>query len=335
MLYYTTYSKKNQVFKKSKERQKIMIYTLTLNPSLDVFARTEKEIAKGKTNRIEDIHMVSGGKGLNVSFILKNIGVESSPVCFTAGETGEKIKNDIIKKGLTERFIFNIAGGNSRINLKICEAANIETEINGEGPKFENSDIENLLNTFNNVKKDDIVVLSGSVPKSIDVDIYSKIIDIANQKGATAILDTSGKALENSISHKPFLIKPNRAEAEEITKIKIESFSDASNALDILQSMGAKNVIISLGSKGAVISTETKKKYISVIPSGKFINSVGSGDSMIAGFVAKYSQIKDVKESFLLASAMGTATAYSESLAEKEMIEDILKKVNIKAYTNL
>lgn len=307
-----------------------MVYTITFNPALDYILQVENfEI--GKINRTTTEKILPGGKGLNVSTVLNNLEIESTALGFIAGFTGEKLQEQLKNIGIKTEFI-KVEKGITRINVKINSKE--ETAINANGPQITNEDIEQLLGKIKKIQKQDIVVLAGNIPKGINKNIYEKICQELKEKQVTFIVDATRELLLNILKYNPFLIKPNKEELEETFNIKIQTKEEIIKYAKKLQELGAKNVLISLGGEGAILVTENEKTYFSKAPKGKVINTVGAGDSMVAGFIAgikqknKESQDK-IEDNFEYALKMGIATgsasAFSDNLATKEEVYDLLK----------
>lgn len=307
-----------------------MVYTITFNPALDYILQVENfEI--GKINRTTTEKILPGGKGLNVSTVLNNLEIESTALGFIAGFTGEKLQEQLKNIGIKTEFI-KVEKGITRINVKINSRE--ETAINANGPQITNEDIEQLLGKIKKIQKQDIVVLAGNIPKGINKNIYEKICQELKEKQVTFIVDATRELLLNILKYNPFLIKPNKEELEETFNIKIQTKEEIIKYAKKLQELGAKNVLISLGGEGAILVTENEKTYFSKAPKGKVINTVGAGDSMVAGFIAgikqknKESQDK-IEDNFEYALKMGIATgsasAFSDNLATKEEVYDLLK----------
>lgn len=300
-----------------------MIYTITFNPALDYISQVENfEI--GKINRTQTEKILPGGKGLNVSMVLKNLGIESVALGFIAGFTGEELKKRIEERGIKTDFI-NVKEGITRINVKI--SSNEETALNGNGPKITEDNIQELLEKIEKIEEEDKVILSGNIPKCINNDIYEKICARLESKKVTFIVDATRELLINVLKYKPFLIKPNKDELEETFKVKIETKENIVKYAKELQTMGAQNVLISLGGDGAILVTTEDKVYFSKAPSGKAVNTVGAGDSMVAGFVAGYEKHGDFEQAFKMGIATGSASAFSMNLATREEVADLLKEI--------
>ena len=301
-----------------------MIYTITFNPALDYISQVENfEI--GKINRTKTEKILPGGKGLNVSTVLKNLGIESTALGFIADFTGEELKKEIEKIGIKTDFI-KVKKGMTRINIKI--SSNEETALNGNGPEITEEDIEQLLKKIENIGSNDKVILAGNIPKCINNNIYEIICKKLKQNKVTFIVDATNELLMNVLKYEPFLIKPNKEELEETFKEKIETNNDIIIHAQKLQKMGAQNVLISLGGEGAILVTKEDKKYFLNAPKGKVLNTVGAGDSMVAGFIAGYEEHKDFEYAFKMGIAAGSASAFSMDLATAEEVANLLKEIN-------
>lgn len=303
-----------------------MIYTLTLNPSIDYVLRIDK-FDDGQTIRSKSEEKYPGGKGIMVSKLLKNLGEKSVNIGFLGGFTGEFIKNKLENLGIDEEF--TKISDDSRINIKLKYEK--ETEINAQGPCIKEEEIEEFLNYLDNLEEDDFVIISGSIPKSLGDDFYRVIVNLLEMENVRFALDTSGKKLFNLSSYKPFLVKPNRDELSEIFEDEIDSDEKIVKYARKLIDQGAENVIVSLGKDGSIFidnSIAYKAKPIE----GKLINSVGSGDSMVAGYIYGYMKGLSKLDSYKLAIACGSATAFSPDIAEKELIYKILEKVEVEEW---
>ena len=306
-----------------------MIYTITFNPALDYTVQVE-EFEIGKINRTKSENILAGGKGLNVSIILKRLGIENTALSFIAGFTGKELERKIKQYNIKTDFI-EINNGYTRINVKISSLKKNsliqerETALNGNGPEITQEDIDELLEKIKKINSEDIVILSGNVPKCINEDIYEIICKELNEKNVKFVVDASQKLLMNCLKYKPFFIKPNKDELEETFNTKIKTKKEIIIYAKKLQEKGAQNVLISLGGDGAILLTEKNEVYYSNTPKGQVINTVGAGDSMVAGFVAGYLKKKDYKEALKLGIASGSATAFSAGLAMNEEINGLLK----------
>ena len=297
-----------------------MIYTVTLNPSLDYVVDVDGFVL-GRTNRAVSERLYAGGKGINVSFVLKNLGFESTALGFSAGFTGEEIKKQIQERGITENFI-TVLNGQSRINIKL--RGQLETEINGMGPDIEKEHIQQLLKKLSVLSPGDYLVLAGSVPMKINDTIYYDILKTLDKKGIKAVVDTTGDLLLNVLKYHPFLIKPNIHELSELFSTEIKTKEEVVQYGLKLQDMGAQNVIVSMAGDGAVFICENGEIYKSEAPKGVVKNSVGAGDSMVAGFLAGFYETKDFAEAFKMGVCTGSASAFSEDLATKEQVRQVM-----------
>lgn len=297
-----------------------MIYTVTFNPALDYIVNMDN-LKLGETNRSTSEMILSGGKGINVSIVLKNLGFDNVALGFVAGFTGEEIENGTRKLGITTDFI-HLKEGLSRINVKL--KANEETEVNGTGPIISENELNALYGKLENLKKDDILVLAGSVPNTLPQDIYEKIMEMLQDKGIKIVVDATKDLLLNVLKYKPFLIKPNNHELSEIFGVEIKTEQKIIDYAKKLQDKGARNVLVSRAGDGAILIAENGDIYKSPAPKGKVINSVGAGDSMVAGFIAGYLKNNNYEEAFKTGVASGSASAFSKYLAKKEEILEIL-----------
>jgi len=306
-----------------------MIYTVTFNPAIDYIAGVE-DFKMNEINRATSEKILAGGKGINVSILLKNLGMESITLGFIAGFTGEEIKRRVEKLGIKTDFVY-IPEKFSRINVKLqLNLSGVileETAINGEGPSISEQKINEFMKKFEKIEKDDFIVLAGSVPRNMKDDIYEKICDKVKQKGAKIVADATGKLLINVLKHNPFLIKPNKKELEEIFGKEMQTDEEVVYYARKLQEMGAENVLISMDKDGAILITKDKKLLYSKAPKGNVISSVGSGDSMVAGFIAGFLTNDDYEKALKMGIAAGSASAFSEKLATKEEILYYLSKI--------
>ena len=294
-----------------------MIYTVTLNPSIDHVIEMN-ELQEGIVNKVNIENFYAGGKGINVSKILKEHGVENIALGFISGFTGEFIKNNLEQCGIKNDFI-NVLNGYSRINMKIKTNEN-ETEINGLGPSISSSNIKDLFNQLEKLSSNDILVLAGSIPPSLSDNFYEEIMKQLSTKNVKIIVDARNNLLLNVLKYRPFLIKPNHHEISEIFNKEIKTIDELIFHGNKLKEMGAQNVLISMGGDGAILITESNEIYRSNIPKGTLKNSVGSGDSMVGGFITGYLKTNDYKEALKLGTASGSATAYSDDLAKISFI---------------
>ncbi len=295
-----------------------MIYTITLNPALD-YTLEVKDFNINKINKSKTKYILPGGKGINVSIILKRLDINSTAIGFISGFVGEEIKRQLSLQKIDTNFI-NINSQNSRINVKILDGEK-ETAVNCKGPFIEKKYIDELLKKLDNLKNDDILVLSGSIPDGVDLNIYEKMCEKLKNKNVKIIVDSTKDLLLNTLKYNPFLIKPNQNELEEIFNINISTKEQAIEYAKKLQQKGAKNVLVSMGGNGLVFLDENgncyKQKAIKI---KKIINTVGAGDSMVAGFLAGYLKYNDYNEALKLGISAATATVNSVYLGEKEEI---------------
>lgn len=301
-----------------------MIYTLTLNPSIDYLVNVD-DFTLGTVNRGISDNKFPGGKGINVSRVLKNFHKDSICLGFIGGFTGEFIDNFLKSTGVKTDFIK--VSGDSRINVKIKSSK--ETELNGSGPEVSNDDLNKLFDKLDDLNSEDILVLAGSIQNSLPSDLYLKIQKQLKLKGVKVIVDTSGKPLLDAIKLKPFLIKPNNHEIEEIFNVEISNSDELIYYGKKLVHMGAENVIISLGGNGAVLITENKV-FKGNAPKGIVKNSVGAGDSLVAGFLSEYIKDKNIVNAFKMGIATGSASAFSTDLCTKNDAINLLSEITIK-----
>lgn len=304
-----------------KKEVRHMIYTVTFNPCLDYIVGVE-DFQLGMTNRTCSEQMFAGGKGINVSIVLKNLGIESTALGFIAGFTGEEIRRKVEKMGITSEFI-QLENGFSRINIKLKSIDG--TEINGTGPSIGNEELERLLKKLDTLKKGDVLILAGSIPASLPDSIYSDIMERLEEKEVMIVVDATKDLLVNVLKYHPFLIKPNNYELGDIFGVEIRERDQVAPYAKKLQEMGARNVLVSMAGKGAVLLAEDGSVYESPAPKGKLINAVGAGDSMVAGFTAGYMQKGSYEHAFKMGVSTGSASAFSENFATKEEVEAIYK----------
>lgn len=296
-----------------------MVYTVTFNPAVDYIVHTKQLIA-GATNRSDSEEIYFGGKGINVSIVLSELGVKSKALGFVAGFTGEAIENGVAEKGIDADFV-HLNEGFSRINVKIKSGE--ETELNGQGPKITDEAIRELYAKLDEIQDGDTLVLAGSIPSSLPADIYERILERLSGKKIRAVVDATKDLLLNVLKYRPFLIKPNNFELGEIFGVEMKSTEDIVKYAGKLKEMGAQNVLVSMAGDGAVLLDENGKTHVCGVYRGKVKNSVGAGDSMVAGFVAGCEK-GDYEYALKLGTASGGATAFSEGLAEKDRIYELL-----------
>ncbi len=297
-----------------------MVYTITFNPAMDYIVSVN-DFSLGKTNRTNEETLFPGGKGINVSLVLRNLGLESTALGFIAGFTGKEIQNRLEDRGCAANFI-EISNGYSRINVKL---KNVEgTEINGQGPEIGMEHIMMLFEQLDRLKKNDILVLAGSIPNSIPDSIYREIMVRLEKKEILIVVDATKDLLLNVLPMKPFLIKPNNHELGDMFGVAIHTKEDVLKYAKKLQEKGARNVLVSMAGEGAVLLDEEKNAYQLQAPRGTLVNAVGAGDSMVAGFLAGWLKEKDYEKAFRMAVATGSASAFSMNFATKEEVEDLL-----------
>lgn len=301
-----------------------MIYTVTFNPSLDYIVRLDS-FTTGEINRVNYEQVLGGGKGINVSIVLGNLGHESTALGFTAGFTGEEIKRQLDGFGVKHDFV-QLPEGFTRINVKV--KADKETEINGQGPDISEAKREELFEKLDTLAEGDTLVLAGSIPKTLPDDIYEKIMARLEGRGIRIIVDAEKKLLLNVLKYHPFLIKPNNHELGDMFSVKLTTDEEIITYAKKLQEKGAQNVLISMAGDGAILLTADGKHYKSPAPKGKLVNSVGAGDSMVAGFITGYIESQgDFETAFHMGVATGSASAFSENLATRPEVEALLKTI--------
>ena len=305
-----------------------MIYTVTLNPSLDYIVSVNG-FALGKTNRTAAEQMLPGGKGINVSTVLQNLGFETTALGFTAGFVGEEIERRLKEMGLTCDFI-RIEGGCSRINVKLKDHDG--TEINGMGPVIEKEKLEELQKKLDQLQEGDVLVLAGSIPETMPKTVYREILARLDQKGVLAVVDATGQLLLQVLEYRPFLIKPNNHELGDLFGVELKERREVVPYAKKLQEQGARNVLVSMAGQGAVLVTEDGQVLELAAPKGTLVNVVGAGDSMVAGFLAGWLERKDYAHAFKMGISAGSASAFSELLATKQEIltvYDSMKEMEI------
>jgi len=300
-----------------------MIYTVTFNPSLDYIVSVD-DFKLGLTNRTSSELMFPGGKGINVSIVLKNLGIQSTALGFMAGFTGKEIARRLEEEGVASDFI-QIEEGISRINLKLKSIDG--TEINGSGPKIPKEKVEELMKRLNTMKEGDVLFLAGSIPASMPDDIYSRIMKELKDKGIMIVVDATRDLLVNVLKYHPFLVKPNNHELGEIFGVELKTRQDVIPYGKKLQEKGARNVLISMAGEGAVLVAEDGQVFEKPAPKGTLVNGVGAGDSMVAGFMAGWMEKQDYEYAFHMGISAGSASAFSENLATREEIQAVYKQV--------
>ncbi|AUO09493.1 phosphofructokinase [Paenibacillus jamilae] len=300
-----------------------MIYTVTLNPSIDYIVEVD-DLKLGDLNRMKRDLKLPGGKGINVSRILNQLGADSTAIGFLGGFTGRFIDDTLREESIKTDFV--MIEDDTRINIKLKHGD--ETEINGLGPAIREQEADALVQKLAGLQKNDIVVLSGSIPPSLGGDFYERLIRVCQDTGAEFVIDTTGEALMKALVHKPLLIKPNHHELAELFGVTIHSEEEIVTYGRKLLEAGAKNVLISMAGEGALFIT-ADEVYHANVPAGTVKNSVGAGDSMIAGFVGTLALHGDPIEAFRAGVASGSATAFSDDLATREKIEQLRPQVTI------
>lgn len=299
-----------------------MIYTLTFNPSLDYIVTVPK-FTCGVVNRTSEEVIFPGGKGINVSMVLKNLGFENTALGFLAGFTGDKLKSLVEEKGIHAEFI-PVEQGMTRINVKLRSEQ--ETEINGQGPAIGEQDIHKLYERLDLLQDGDILVMAGSIPDVMPGTMYMDIMKYLQKKRLKIVVDATKDLLVNVLRYHPFLIKPNNHELGEIFGVSIREKADVIIYAKKLREQGARNVLVSMAGDGAVLVAEDGTVYQAEAPKGKVVNSVGAGDSMVAGFLAGYLEQENYGNAFQMGVCTGSASAFSEELATKENVFSLLEK---------
>ena len=303
-----------------------MIYTVTFNPAIDYVLHLTAPLAVGEINRTSDEACQFGGKGINVSGVLRELGCESIALGFTAGETGAWLERGLQLSGLKTRFI-RLPDGMTRINVKVKGAK--ETEINGSGPNITPEAMQALWDNLEELGEGDILVLAGSIPSSMPQDVYQQILARLDGRGIRFVVDATRDLLVKVLPYHPFLIKPNNHELGEIFGVELKTRQDVIPYGKKLQEKGARNVLISMAGEGAVLVAEDGQVFDKPAPKGHLVNAVGAGDSMVAGFMAGWMDKQDYEHAFCMGIASGSASAFSEYLATKSEIEAIYKQVRV------
>ncbi|WP_191014014.1 1-phosphofructokinase [Treponema zioleckii] len=313
-----------------------MIYTVTVNPSLDYIIDVDS-FKTGTINRTKAEKLIAGGKGINVSIVLHNLGIETRALGFAAGFTGNEIERRLNDHGVQTGFI-HVNSGFSRINAKMrsIESDSVveETEINGQGPLLTKEDLNHLYEKLEELKEGDTLVLAGSIPSTLPLEnpqsLYSDIMAKLSGKGVRFVVDATRDLLKKSLAYKPFLVKPNNHELGEIFGVELKTREEVVPYAQKFREMGAQNVLVSMAGEGAVLAAADGKIYKGEAPKCTLVNSVGAGDSMVAGFIAGYQKSGDYKEAFKMGLCTGSASACSEHLADKEQVQKLLEN-----YTGL
>lgn len=300
-----------------------MIYTVTFNPALDYIIDVD-DFQTGKTNRTVQEQILPGGKGINVSIVLNNLGFKNTALGFVAGFTGSEIKRCLETQGCLTDFI-QMKSGFSRINVKMKSGA--ETEINGQGPFIGKEEVALLFAQLNEIKDGDVLILAGSIPQSIPDTVYKEILTVLMNKKIITVVDATKDLLFNVLEYHPFLIKPNKHELGDLFGVELSGKEEVTQYAQKLQTRGARNVLVSMAGEGAVLLTEDGQVFMSEAPKGKLISSVGAGDSMVAGFIAGWLEKKEYSHAFKTGLAAGSASAFSHYLATREKVDEIYSKL--------
>ena len=301
-----------------------MYYTITLNPAIDMLTKVEN-FELGKLNRTGESDYVIGGKGINISLLLNNIGKESKALGFIAGFTGNFIKEELKKKGIKSNFVET--KGFTRINIKLT--TDTETEINSQSSKVAKENIKEFFDTLEELSDNDTVFLSGNIIPGMDSDDFAAIAKKVREKGAKLVVDSNKDMVLDTLKYKPFIIKPNEFELGEMFGVKISNTEEIAKYAKKLQEMGAENVLVSRGSKGAILFTNEGDVFTANTATGKVISTIAAGDSMLAMFVAKYDETGDYRLSLQYASAAGGATSFSAGVGKKKLIDELLSQINV------
>ena len=297
-----------------------MVYTVTFNPALDYVVHTDK-LDIGMTNRAISEQLYFGGKGINVSFVLRELGVENVALGFVAGFTGEALERELSNRGIDTDFVY-LHDGFTRINVKI--KSEFETEINGCGPNIDDESIQKLYAKLDALCDGDILVLAGSIPKSLPENMYEEILERLSDKKIKTVVDATGDLLKNVLKYKPFLIKPNNFELSELFGRELLTHEEIIECAAQLQREGAQNVLVSMAGDGAILLDAEGKTHFCPAAKGKVKNSVGAGDSMVAGFIAGCVN-GDYEYALNLGTAAGGATAFSDGLADRKKIFELME----------
>ena len=296
-----------------------MVYTVTLNPALDYVMKL-KALRTDDINRTDGEEIYYGGKGINVSVILTQLGIPNTALGFLGGFTGKKLEEMLKNDNVSCDFNY-LKNGDTRINVKI--KADKEIDLNACGPEITKEDMQSFLKKLDGIKSGDNLILAGSIPNTLPDDIYEQILERVGDRNINCVVDATGDLLKNVLKYKPFLIKPNHHELGDLFSVQIKSDDDIVKYSKKLQEMGAKNVLVSMAKDGAMLTDENGCVHKIGNAKGKLINSVGCGDSMVAGFTAGYIKTADYSYALRLGSACGNATAFSEKLATREEIERV------------
>lgn len=299
-----------------------MVYTVTFNPAIDYVVHT-KEMQVGQVNRSESEEIYFGGKGINVSFVLHELGIPSKALGFVAGFTGAALENGVQASGIETDFV-HLKNGFSRINVKIKSEE--ETDLNGQGPVIDEAALQELFEKLKQLKDGDTLVLAGSIPNTLPADIYERILESLSDRAIRTVVDATKDLLLNVLKYKPFLVKPNNYELGEMFGVTLHTTEEIATHAAKLKEMGAQNVLVSMAGDGALLLDEHGKTHVCGVCKGTVKNSVGAGDSMVAGFLAG-SIDGDYAYALKLGTATGGATAFSDGLAKREEIDRLLQQL--------
>ena len=302
-----------------------MYYTITLNPAVDMLTKASN-FSLGKLNRTQEAKYVVGGKGINISILLNNIGEKTKVLGFVAGFTGYFIKSELDKLDIEHDFVETL--GTTRINMKIT--TDTETEINGQSSAVNSENISEFFEKLESLTTEDVVFLSGNVIAGMELEDFKKIAEIVATKGATLVVDSNKDLVLDTLKYKPFVVKPNKFELGEMFGITLNGLEEILVYARKLQERGAQNVLVSRGAKGAILLTANDEVLEVNVVEGKIVSTVAAGDSMLAMFVAKYNETKDYAEALKYASAAGGATSFSIGVGSKELIEELLPQIKVK-----
>ena len=302
-----------------------MYYTITLNPAVDMLTKASN-FSLGKLNRTQEAKYVVGGKGINISVLLNNIGKKTKALGFVAGFTGYFIKSELDKLDIEHDFVETL--GTTRINMKLT--TDTETEINGQSSAVNSENISEFFAKLDVLTTEDVVFLSGNVIAGMELEDFKKIAEKVATKGATLVVDSNKDLVLDTLQYKPFVVKPNEFELGEMFRITLNGLEEILVYARKLQERGAQNVLVSRGAKGAILLTENDEVLEVNVAEGKIVSTVAAGDSMLAMFVAKYNETKDYAEALKYASAAGGATSFSIGVGSKELIEELLPQIKVK-----
>ena len=303
-----------------------MFYTMTLNPALD-YNMTLNEFTEGRVNRSVKEEMIPGGKGLMVSRMLKNLGIESTAFGLVAGFTGTELTRMVHELGIRTSFV-SLPEGMTRINVKLW--GGLEGEINAQGPECDEKSLQALYEKLTMLTKEDTLVLSGSLPASLPKDVYVDMIKHVKDKGTRIVVDATGELLRSTLSYRPFLVKPNHHELGELYGVELKSKEDVAVYAKKLRDEGARNVLVSMAGDGAVLAGSDGSVWFGEAPRGTVVNTVGSGDSMVAGFLAGYEGTQSTEQAFKTGIASGSASAFSSELGTKDEVGLLIEWVQVK-----